>query len=155
MRITFPGVLLGSLVILSSGFSAEPAAAPPSALPPMLNLKGTGANPDQINFATLPVLKGEHAVVTRGEAPWLFRLHSYLVHFDGRYWCLWSHGPKVEDHPTQRDDDDGFDIGDEISVEDEHRHDHVLGGRKCRAEKPRAESREFLGPELDAKLRRR
>lgn len=67
----------------------------------MLNLAGTGQDPDAIVFENLPLLKGEHAVVTRGEAPWVFRLHSYLAYFEGRYWCLWSHGPKVEDRPTQ------------------------------------------------------
>jgi hypothetical protein len=32
---------------------------------------------------------------------WNFRLHSYLTHFAGRYWAMWSHGRQVEDHPTQ------------------------------------------------------
>jgi hypothetical protein len=42
-----------------------------------------------------------HAVVSGGEAEWKFRLHSYLVRHGGKFWCLWSHGPAVEDLPTQ------------------------------------------------------
>ncbi|MBI5774755.1 MAG: hypothetical protein HZA89_13545 [Verrucomicrobia bacterium] len=49
----------------------------------------------------LSVLKGRHALVTRGKLPWLFRLHNYLAFHDGKYWCIWSHGPVVEDNPTQ------------------------------------------------------
>ena len=30
-----------------------------------------------------------------------FQLHNYLTHHDGKYWCLFSHGPVVEDVPTQ------------------------------------------------------
>lgn len=93
------------------------AAAP---LAPMLNLAGTGANPEAIDYPKLPVLKGGHGLVTKGphdirgsEATiydvadvndpdkWNFRLHSYLAYFDGKYWAMWSHGRHVEDHPTQ------------------------------------------------------
>jgi hypothetical protein len=28
-------------------------------------------------------------------------LHNYLAHHDGKFWCIWSDGPKVEDEPTQ------------------------------------------------------
>ena len=70
-------------------------------LAPMLNLPATGEDPKAIDFSKLPVLKGKHAVVSLGASPWMFRLHNYLSHFDGRYWCIWSHGPVVEDNPTQ------------------------------------------------------
>lgn len=70
-------------------------------LPPMLRLPVTGEDPTAIDFGRLPSLRGEHAVVTRGAEPWRFRLHSYLAFHDGRYWCMWSHGPVVEDNPTQ------------------------------------------------------
>jgi hypothetical protein len=88
-------------------------------------------------FDDLPVLIGEHSVVSLGDPEhganmarwlvaedhplrsdldtlelgppgnknvdnkWKFRLHSYLQYFDGKYWCMWSHGPKIEDVPTQ------------------------------------------------------
>jgi hypothetical protein len=70
-------------------------------LPPMLDLVTTGQDPERIDFASLPVVAGEHAVVSRGDAVWQFRLHNYLAFFDGRLWCMWSHGPVVEDNPMQ------------------------------------------------------
>lgn len=95
-----------------------PAAA--ADLAPMLDLSGTGRDPEKIDFSALPVLPGHHALVTAGAgndrgqqasifdradvddpAKWHFRLHSYLAYHDGRYWAMWSHGRKVEDHPTQ------------------------------------------------------
>ncbi len=67
----------------------------------MLDLVTTGQDPERIDFAALPIIAGEHAVVSRGDETWQFRLHNYLTHFDGKYWCMWSHGPVVEDNPTQ------------------------------------------------------
>jgi hypothetical protein len=67
----------------------------------MLTLDGKPADWRTLDFATLPVVGGEHAVVSAPDAEWGFRLHNYLIHHDGRYWCMWSHGPKVEDWPTQ------------------------------------------------------
>lgn len=74
-------------------------AKPPA--PPVLSLAGA-TSPDQpVDYAALPVLKGEHAVIAAPTADWKFQLHNYLAHFDGKYWCIWSHGPVVEDVPTQ------------------------------------------------------
>ena len=87
------------------------ALAPPKAL---LNLPGTGTDPDAIDFDKLPLLKGDHAIINEvayspGYTPdqkllmttMRLNLHNYLAHFDGRFWCIWSDGPKVEDWPTQ------------------------------------------------------
>ncbi len=70
-------------------------------LPPMLDLPGTRGDPDKIAFNTLPTLRGAHAIVSHGNAPWVFRNHSYLAWFDGRYWAMWSHGLRQEDFPQQ------------------------------------------------------
>lgn len=70
-------------------------------LAPMLDLPGTGRDPDRIDFRTMPMVRGQHAVVSHGNAPWPFRNHSYVAHFAGRYWCLWSHGLRQEDYPEQ------------------------------------------------------
>lgn len=94
----FPG-FLASLLLTVAALAAPADAAEP--LPPMLRLPGSGEDPTLIDYAKLPTLQGGHALVTRGEAPWSFRLHNYLVHHAGQYWCMWSHGPKIEDHPTQ------------------------------------------------------
>ena len=109
--------LLRRFAFVSALFSAVLHAA---ALPPMLDLAEVGQDPTKIDYAKLPVLKGEHSLVTKGPfdqrgmeavifdladvndpAKWNFRLHSYLAHFDGKYWAMWSHGRQVEDHPTQ------------------------------------------------------
>jgi hypothetical protein len=102
-----PAYLLSTIVLLFLGISCakkndnypHPADNPGSEL--MLNLQGTGSDPELIDYDTLPVLKGAHTVVSKGDSVWHYRLHSYLVHFAGRFWCMWSHGPIVEDKPTQ------------------------------------------------------
>ena len=71
------------------------------ASPLMLDWPHLPADPTKIDFDSLPVLKGRHAVISREDPQWKFRLHSYLTHFDGRYWCMWSHGPVIEDRARQ------------------------------------------------------
>jgi hypothetical protein len=83
-----------TFLITAGMLAAEP-------LPPMLRLPVTGEDPSLIDFAKLPTLRGEHAVVSTGDPQWKFRLHNYLAHHDGRYWCMWSHGPVIEDNATQ------------------------------------------------------
>ncbi len=68
---------------------------------PLLNLPGTDGDPAKIDFAKLPLLKGTHAVVCPYEEAWKFQLHNYLLHHEGKFWCMWSAGPVVEDVPTQ------------------------------------------------------
>jgi hypothetical protein len=92
VRTTLAAALLMSLA---------PSVLLAESLPPMLRLPQAGEDPEKIDFAVLPALHGRHAVVTQGAPPWLFRLHNYLAFHDGRYWCMWSHGPVVEDNPTQ------------------------------------------------------
>lgn len=60
-----------------------------------------GGGPAEIDFVNLPLIKGEHTVISRGDVAWHYRLHTYLVYYAGKYWCMWSHGPVVEDKPTQ------------------------------------------------------
>ncbi len=67
----------------------------------LLQLNGSSTDPTKIDYAALPVLKTQHAVISATDAEWKFRLHSYLVRHDGKFWCMWSHGPVVEDVPTQ------------------------------------------------------
>lgn len=68
--------------------------------PIALDLPGTNQDPTKIDYAKLPVLKGTHAVVSPADPQWKFQLHNYLIHFQGRFWCMWSHGP-AEDEPPQ------------------------------------------------------
>src|SRR5829696_7780559 len=81
---------------------------------PILNLPGSGTDPAAIDYEALPRVRGTHAVVNRAalgpEArtpdkidvlDLRLNLHSYLAYHDGKFWCSWSDGPKVEDEPTQ------------------------------------------------------
>ncbi|MCP4787684.1 MAG: sulfatase-like hydrolase/transferase [Fuerstiella sp.] len=80
----------------------------------ILSLRGAGTNPEVIDYGALPVLQGEHAIinpVTPGPHATAsdkidmhhlrLNLHNYLVHYGGRFWCIWSDGPRIEDWPTQ------------------------------------------------------
>ena len=77
----------------------DPVKNPTSPL--LLDLPGSGDDPAKIDYARLPQVQAAHAVVSPADATWKFQLHSYLAHHDGRYWCMWSQGPPVEDEPSQ------------------------------------------------------
>lgn len=86
---------LGLLFILLAPLTAaEPER-------PLLDLPGSGAEPAAIDYAALPRIEGEHAVVCPTDATLKFQLHSYLIHHAGQFWCMWSQGPPVEDEPSQ------------------------------------------------------
>lgn len=80
----------------------------------LLRLPDGTTDPAAIDYERLPTLAVDHAVVQRaalgpgGAPPDLvdmhhlrLNLHNYLAYHDGRFWCIWSDGPKVEDEPTQ------------------------------------------------------
>jgi hypothetical protein len=96
--------------LLTTVFAAVSAEEPRA----LLNLPASGTDPAAIQYETLPRLKGAHAVVNHAalgpyaRTPDLIdvrdlrlNLHSYLAFHDGKFWCMWSDGPKVEDEPTQ------------------------------------------------------
>lgn len=89
--------ILGAVLSLSLCDSIPQA----NELPPMLNLVHTGQDATAINYAQLPVLQGKNAVVSLGKTLWPYNLHNYLTFFDGKYWCMWSNGPVIEDHARQ------------------------------------------------------
>jgi hypothetical protein len=90
------------LLLIPDTLLGQSDAAPSTAAPiPLLDLPGTGTDTAKVDYAALPVLKAAHTVVCPPDEAWKFQLHNYLIHHDGRYWCMWSHGPKVEDEPTQ------------------------------------------------------
>lgn len=80
--------------------SSETSAAAPAKPIRMLDLPGID-DPKQIDFAALPRIPVKHAVVSASDKEWQFRLHNYLLHHDGKFWAMWSHGPIVEDRATQ------------------------------------------------------
>lgn len=80
----------------------------------ILNLPRAGTDPLAIDYESLPRLQGEHAIinaVTPGPHAvgpdkidmhhLRLNLHNYLIHYGGKFWCIWSDGPKIEDWPTQ------------------------------------------------------
>lgn len=98
-------------ILLSGIAAADETGTEPLAV---LNLPDTGRNPAAINYNSLPTLPGEHAVINcAAPGPHAdsadkidihhlrLNLHNYLARYDGRFWCIWSDGPKVEDWPTQ------------------------------------------------------
>jgi hypothetical protein len=82
---------------ISVGFAA--GDAPQAAV--VLRLNGVVTDPKTLDFESLPRLSGEHAVVCEPTDELKFQLHDYLIHHNGKYWCMFSHGPQVEDWPTQ------------------------------------------------------
>jgi len=66
----------------------------------LLRLPGDLTDPEMIDHDKLPRLKGTHVVISPKDDEWKFQLHNYLLHHDGRFWCMWSHGP-AEDMPPQ------------------------------------------------------
>lgn len=97
--------------LILAGCSLLAAAEQPLSV---MNLSASGTDPKAIDYANLPTLKGQHAIVNPvapGPHAALpdkidmhhlrLNLHNYLVHYDGKFWCIWSDGPKIEDWPTQ------------------------------------------------------
>jgi hypothetical protein len=81
--------------------AARSAADEPVDASVVLKLNGTVTDPTAIDYEALPQIEGGHAVVCPVTDALKFQLHNYLIHHDGKYWCLFSHGPIVEDVPTQ------------------------------------------------------
>ena len=78
------------------------AAKPPHprtnpASPVMLAADWVPADPHTIEFEKLPRVPVQHIVVSDVSAKKEVSQHNYLAHFDGRFWAMWSYGPRVED----------------------------------------------------------
>jgi hypothetical protein len=78
----------------------DPIEHPDSPL--MLQGDWVPARTHDIDFENLPQLVSKHAVVSDVRGVNGVNQHNYLVHFDGRYWVMWSDGPGVEDRVGQR-----------------------------------------------------
>ena len=73
----------------------HPESNPESTL--MLSLNGTDTDPGAIDFAALPRLAAEHAVLSdvRHQGGRWVHQHAYLARHEGRFWAMWSDGPGV------------------------------------------------------------
>ena len=131
MKVTF--LMLFLLLPVYRSVAADKAPQAETAPWPILKLPIAGTDPTAIDYAALPVLKGRHAVINQvalgphATTPdkvdmrdLRLNLHNYLVHHDGKFWCIWSDGPQVEDWPTQEikysTSDDGLAWSDARSV---------------------------------------
>ena len=92
--------LLCAPVVFAQQVYPHPVEHPDSPL--MLQGDWVPAETHDINFEKLPRLVSEHAVVSDVRESNGVNQHNYLVHFDGKYWAMWSDGPGVEDRVGQR-----------------------------------------------------
>ncbi|QDV50902.1 exo-alpha-sialidase [Gimesia fumaroli] len=102
--------ILTLLFLLAPTYAADKAKSPV----PVLILPGSGTDTSAIDYSKLPVLKGQHAIINPAAlGPYpkksdkvdlhdlRLNLHNYLIYHDGKFWCIWSDGPRIEDEPTQ------------------------------------------------------
>ena len=81
-------------------FAAAPSAPHPRtnpASPLMLTGAWVPADPHAIDFGKLPRVPVQHIVISDVSAQKGVNQHNYLAHHDGRFWAMWSDGPRVED----------------------------------------------------------
>lgn len=78
-----------------NGDAPHPVKNPGSRV--MLTVPGLPADPHAIDFAGLPRIPATHAVVSDVRPQKGVNQHNYLIHHDGRFWAMWSDGPRVED----------------------------------------------------------
>ena len=70
-------------------------SSPDGNIPAMLTGDWVPADPHQIDFDHLPEVPSEYGVVSdvRDAGGTRVNQHNYLVHFDGKFWAMWSDGP--------------------------------------------------------------
>ncbi|MCC5932332.1 MAG: exo-alpha-sialidase [Cyclobacteriaceae bacterium] len=73
----------------------DPVKNPSSSL--MLAGDWVPENSHDIDFFALPKVPSEHTIVSDVRYAWGRKTnqHNYLVHFDGRFWAMWSDGPGI------------------------------------------------------------
>jgi hypothetical protein len=67
----------------------------------MLQGSWVPADPHTIDYAKLPRIPVEHVVVSEVKAQKGVNQHNYLIHHDGKFWAMWSDGPRIEDRVGQ------------------------------------------------------
>ena len=69
----------------------DPATNPQSSL--MLTGEWAPSDHHKIDFDKLPRLPVQHIVVSDVHDRKGVNQHNYLIHYDGRFWAMWSDGP--------------------------------------------------------------
>ena len=91
-------LLLCSLATAAFAATAKPPHPRTNpASPVMLAADWVPADPHTIDFEKLPRVPVQHIVVSDVSAQKGVNQHNYLVHHAGRFWAMWSDGPRVED----------------------------------------------------------
>ncbi len=91
--------MLSSSVAIAQDYP-HPVDNPESPL--MLQGAWVPDDPHNIDFDALPRIPSEHSVVSDVRSVEGVNQHNYLVHYEGKYWAMWSDGPGVEDRVGQR-----------------------------------------------------
>jgi hypothetical protein len=86
-------LLLGPLSATHAADASHPKPKPDDAI--MLAGDWAPDDPHQIDYAKLPRVPAEHAIISdvREHAGTRVHQHAYLAHHDGRFWAMWSDGP--------------------------------------------------------------
>src|SRR5690554_4028423 len=98
-KMLFHSLAIGMILLIDYGTSVgqAPGYSGPGATNPELMLVGEWVpdNPHNIDFDNLPLVPSQHAIVNdvRGAGGTRVNQHNYLVHYDGRFWAMWSDGP--------------------------------------------------------------
>lgn len=92
-----PSTCFNDNATLAASPRPDPIANPDSAI--MLDLPDSGTKP-AIDYRKLPIINGEHIIISALDPAWNFKLHNYLAYHDGKYWMMWSRG-SGEDRPGQ------------------------------------------------------
>ena len=73
----------------------HPVLNPESAL--MFDVPGVGTDPTNVSYTQLRRIPYEHAELSdvRDRGGTWVNQHAYLVHYNGRYWAMWSDGPGI------------------------------------------------------------
>ncbi len=58
-------------------------------------------HPHEIDFDKLPRVPSEHIVIHDVTKENGVNQHNYLIHYNGRFWAMWSDGPAIEDRVGQ------------------------------------------------------
>jgi len=95
MKLLLLLATLATAALAAAANAPHPSTNPSS--PVMLAGDWVPADPHAIDFEKLPRVPVQHIVVSDVSAAKGVNQHNYLAHHDGRFWAMWSDGPRVED----------------------------------------------------------
>lgn len=97
-------LLVLALTLVSPDLRSAPAGPQPKhnpSSPIMLTGAWVPTNPDEIDFDQLPRVPVQPIVISDVRDRKGVNQHNYLIHYNGRFWAMWSDGPAIEDRVGQ------------------------------------------------------